>query len=79
MNLITIYDKDSVCICGITYSNDDNKSYNENITNKILKLERQLNIWRQRNLTLEGKILIVKTFGLSQLIYSLQSTTISTR
>jgi len=30
-----------------------------------------------RNLTLEGKILIVKTFGLSQLIYALQSTTIN--
>ena len=35
-----------------------------------------MDIWRWRNLTLEGKVLIVKTFGLSQLIYSLQSTVI---
>ena len=29
-------------------------------------------MWKPRNLTFEGKILIVKTFGLSQLIYNLQ-------
>jgi hypothetical protein len=39
-------------------------------------MERQLNIWRQRNVSTEGKILLVKTFGLSQLIYSLQATNI---
>jgi exonuclease III len=76
-NIISIADQKSVCICGITYSNDKSYAYKKNIDEKILKLERQLIIWRQRNLTLEGKILIVKTFGLSQLIYSLQSTLIS--
>jgi hypothetical protein len=39
---------------------------------KIDKLEGQLKKWMIRNLTLEGKILIVKTFGLSQLIYNMQ-------
>ena len=29
-------------------------------------------MWKSRNLTFEGKILIIKTFGLSQLIYNLQ-------
>ncbi len=37
-------------------------------------MERQLNIWRQRNVSLEGKILLAKTFGISQIIYSLQTT-----
>ncbi len=72
--VITITSQDSVKICGITYSNDKEVSYDENILKKIIKMERQLNIWRQRNLTLEGKILLVKCFGLSQLIYSLQAT-----
>ncbi len=63
-----------VKVCGIALSNDNKSAYQENIINKIVKLERQLDLWRMRNLTLQGKILIVKTFGLSQLIYSLQST-----
>ncbi len=75
-NSITIIEQDEVCICGITFSNNKTISYRKNILEKITKLERQLNIWRQRNLTLEGKILIVKTFALSQIIYSLQSTEI---
>jgi len=73
-----IYDQEAVTICGITFSNNKDLAYKENITNKIIKLERQLDIWRGRQLTLEGKILIVKTFGISQLIYSLQSTVIKT-
>ncbi len=73
-----IVEQDSVKICGITYSNDIDIAYKENIINRIVKLERQLNIWRQRNLTIEGKILITKTFGLSQIIYALQSTFIKT-
>jgi exonuclease III/flavodoxin len=70
---VNIKNQDTVKICGITYSLDKDEAYKQNVTNKITKMERQLNIWRQRNLTLEGKILIVKTFGLSQLIYSMQA------
>ncbi len=66
--------QEKVKICGITFSNNKESAYKDNILSKIDKLERQLDIWRSRNLTLQGKILIVKTFGLSQLIYSLQST-----
>jgi len=73
---IKIIDSNKVKICGITFSNDPKIAYQDNIKNKIDKLERQLNIWRQRNLTLEGRNLIVKTFGISQLIYSMQATNI---
>jgi exonuclease III len=72
--LYKIYDQEKVKICGITYSNDKEIAYSDNVLEKIDKFERQLIIWRQRNLTLAGKILIVKTFGLSQLIYSMQAT-----
>ena len=67
-----IYTKESITICGICFSNNANIEYDHNIIDKITRMERQLIIWLQRPLSLEGKILIVKTFGLSQLIYSLQ-------
>jgi len=73
-NTVTIVDSDEVKICGITYSNNVEIAYDSNINDKIDKLKNQLQLWRQRNLSLEGKILIVKTFGLSQIIYALQST-----
>jgi exonuclease III len=59
-------------ICGIVFSNNENIEYKENIKDKIFNLEKQMIRWLPRHLSLEGKITIVKTFGLSQLIYSLQ-------
>ena len=76
--VLNIVSQSSVKICGIVFSNDHNEAYQENIVNKIAKLERQLNLWRQRNISLEGEILLAKTFGLSQIIYSLQATHITT-
>ena len=51
-------------------------AYKANITEKINKLEDQLKKWLWRGLSLEGKIMITKTFGISQLIYFLQCCTI---
>jgi exonuclease III/uncharacterized protein YlzI (FlbEa/FlbD family) len=72
INNTTIESVESVKICGITFSNNKALSYKKNIKDKIIKLERQLIMWLSRGLTLEGKILIVKTFGISQILYSLQ-------
>jgi len=72
VNNTNIYTVESLTICGICYSNNVNTSYDFNIIDKINKLEKQLIIWLQRPLSVEGKILITKTFGLSQLIYVLQ-------
>jgi hypothetical protein len=44
-----------------------------NVHDKISKLKQKIRAWSHRNLTMEGKSLIVKTFGLSQLIYNMQS------
>jgi hypothetical protein len=60
-------------ICGLYYCNDINEEYNLNVTEKINKLTLKIKQWVPRRLTMEGKILIVKTFGLSQLIYNMQS------
>jgi hypothetical protein len=59
-------------ICGLVYAGCETDEYKKNVTEKINKLEMQLRKWMVRHLTLEGKILIVKTFGLSQLIYNMQ-------
>jgi len=67
-----IRSSESIKICGVVYSNDSSKAYRANIIDKITKLEKQLVRWLPRFLSLEGKLLIVKTFGLSQIIYSLQ-------
>jgi hypothetical protein len=62
-----------VKICGIWYCNSLDREYNLNITEKINKMGSILKSWKNRNLTYKGKILIIKMFGLSQLIYALQS------
>jgi hypothetical protein len=40
---------------------------------KIKKLRYKIKLWSQRHLTMEGNTLIVKTFGLSQIIYNMQA------
>jgi len=59
-------------ICGLIYATDLNEEYEFNVNEKIKKLTTKIRIWSSRNLTMEGKALIVKTFGLSQLIYNMQ-------
>jgi len=71
---INIKTQEAVKVFGITFSSNKELAYEANIKERIIKMERQLNIWRQRNVSIEGKILLVKTFGLSQLIYSLKAT-----
>ena len=60
-------------ICGLIYANNKEEEYKSNVNNKIKKMEIKLKQWTHRYLTMEGKSLIVKTFGLSQLIYNMQS------
>jgi hypothetical protein len=42
------------------------------VEEKIDRMEKNIVMWLHRGLTLEGKILILKTFGISQLIYTMQ-------
>jgi exonuclease III len=60
-------------ICGIYYCSDLDDEYKMNVIDKINILSYKIRQWTPRQLTMEGKILIVKTFGLSQLIYNMQS------
>ena len=46
-------------------------SYDEfNFNQKLKVLQTKLDMWSARDLTLFGKVMIIKTLGLSQLIYS---------
>ena len=60
-------------ICGLYYCTEKEEEHRLNVVEKINKLRDKIRIWSHRHLTMEGKILIVKTFGLSQLIYNMQS------
>ena len=69
---IQIEHGEAVTVCGNYISVDENAAYQKNITEKIIKLEQQLNRWKGRNLTINGRMIIIKTFAISQLIFSSQ-------
>ena len=67
--------KTNINVLGIEVGYDKVSAHTVNFDNKINRMSRQLNMWTQRNLTILGKILIVKTFGLSNLVYSFSTQT----
>ena len=62
--------KEPINVLGVFFSYNQEGANKLNFGEKILNLEKTLNTWQRRNLTLYGKINIVKTLGLSKLIYS---------
>ena len=62
--------KDSIFALGIHFSNSAKVSGKLNFYEKLDVLEKTLNNWKRRKLTLLGKINIVKSMGLSKLIYN---------
>ena len=57
-------------ILGVHVSNKDRENNELNFHLKLHKMQTNLEIWRARNLTLFGKVMIIKSLGLSQLAYS---------
>ena len=41
----------------------------KNFDEKLEKMKKKLNFWKMRDLTLYGKVLLIKTYGISQLLY----------
>ena len=54
---------------GICFTTDQNISYSKNLEPRLLSLEKCLNVWSSRDLTLYGKINIVKSLALSKLTF----------
>ena len=55
---------------GIHFTNDSSSSDKRNFEKKLEDVQRILNSWKRRKLTLLGKINIVKSLGLSKLTYN---------
>ena len=58
-----------VLALGVYFSYNQAECKKLNFEEKLIKLERTLNMWRARDLTLIGKITIIKCFALSKLIH----------
>ena len=62
-----------VKINGILFQNNFEVMVRSNVDNVVSKMDRQFKAWNRRSLSTVGKILIAKTFGVSQAIYLMQS------
>ena len=54
---------------GIYIGHNKEKCFNLNWTSKIISMKKLLQQWKQRSLTLKGKILIIKTLALSKIVF----------
>ena len=61
--------KKSVKILVIHFSCNKKTENEENVIKLIQKIENVLKIWRTRNLTVQGKIMISKTLAISKVIH----------
>ena len=58
-----------VKVLGIFFSYNEQLANDLNFDAKITSLKQTLALWKNRDLTAIGKIVIVKTFGLSKFLY----------
>ena len=66
--------KNKIKILGVYFSNNESASnIKENLTDRVAKIKRLISAWEKRDLSIMGKIIIVKTFLLSQLVYFMQA------
>ena len=56
-------------VTGGVFTYDETIFRNKNFSLPLSKIEKSFNMWKQRNLSLIGKVQIIKTFGISQLIF----------
>jgi len=66
-----IYNSISVKINGIIFNNDSAQMAEDNFNLMFDKMTKHFIDWSKRHLSILGKIQIIKTFGLSQYLYSL--------
>ena len=72
-NSYNLQTKSKIKINGIVFQQNAKMMIDDNVTEAVTKIERVLKSWSMRNFTTLGKILLVKTFGFSQVVYTLQS------
>ncbi|KAL9987821.1 hypothetical protein ACROYT_G002189 [Oculina patagonica] len=60
----------SILALGIHFSYDDEVAYKKNFEQKLNTMKSLLNLWYPRNLTLYGRITILKSLAISKLVYN---------
>ena len=64
--------KEAIKILEVFFSYDKNLQPENNFRKTILNIQRILKMWRRRNPTLEGKIIIFETLALSKITFLAQ-------
>ena len=72
----SIKSQDEVKINGIYFQRNKDAMIDRNVNSAIQKMDQHFKNWSRRSLSTLGKIVITKTFGISQIIYLLQSVTL---
>ncbi len=62
--------KDYITYLGITICKDQKERINLNYTPIINKIQKKCNIWLMRDLSLNGRVLLSRSEGLSRLVYT---------
>ena len=68
--------KNSIKILGLHFSYDKFLQNAKNFQETMINIQRILQIWKMRQLTLEGRILIFKTLAISKIVFLASQTTI---
>ena len=63
---------DRIRICGVWLSRDTRDEYRTNVLDKIMAMEAMITGWKNRHLSLNGKMIVAKTFLLSLLVFPAQ-------
>ena len=66
--------KETLKILGVHFS--CNEKHEVNFQSHIVKIESVLRLWRMRNLTIEGKVLVFKSLAISKIIHLSLITTV---
>ena len=66
---------EEITVTGVIFSKNTEQCRDKNFSKCLKNLETHLNMWKQRDLSLIGKVQIIKTFGVSQLQYIMSMVT----
>ena len=61
---------------GIHFSYNSKENIKQNFEKRLVNMQSSLNIWKSRDLTITGRILLSKSFGISKLLYAASMTTV---
>ena len=75
----SIETREQVKVNGIFLLQDQTRALEMNVDKVVNATMKHLSMWSTRNLSLLGKILIVKTFAISQMIYLMQTCVLNDR